>query len=80
MIKGVATRNIWTLQAKARTLFLVENGYTAAEALALVAEEFNIDISNTPSYIKNAGTHVGRFRKEVAKKEKVYDTKAEEGM
>jgi hypothetical protein len=66
-VKGIAThtRNTWTICAKVQILSKIENGHTAAEAISLVAEEIGIDISNTPSYKDKAGTHTGRFRKEI---------------
>lgn len=57
-----STRNIWSVRAKAMALSLILEGKTAAEAIAVVAEQFGIDISETPSYTNNAGSHIGRFR------------------
>jgi hypothetical protein len=67
-VKGTAThtRNTWPVRVKVQVLSKVENGLTAADAINIVADELGIDISNTPSYQSKAGTHIGRFRKEIA--------------
>lgn len=67
-VKGVTThtRNTWSIRVKVQILSKIENGLTAADAISIVADELGIDISNTPSYQSKAGTHVGRFRKEIA--------------
>jgi hypothetical protein len=69
LVQGTATRtkNVWAVRAKVRALALVQGGSTAAQAIAAVAGEFGIDVSATPSYTKNAGSHIGRFRTEVAR-------------
>lgn len=66
-VKGTATRtkNRWPIRAKVQALSLVNSGTDAAEAIATVAAEHGIDISETQSYTKNAGSHIGRFRGDV---------------
>lgn len=69
-VKGTGstrTKNRWSVRAKAMALSLVRQGKTAPEAIAEVAREFDIDISETPSYTKNAGSHIGRFTTELTK-------------
>jgi hypothetical protein len=69
-VKGVATRtkNEWPVRAKVLALSMINNETTAAKVIAEVADKFGIDVSETPSYIKNAGSHIGRFRTEIAKR------------
>ena len=56
----------WSVEVKARVLQLVDlEDMTAPEAVAQAAEEFSIDLSDKPSYTKNAGSHVSRFRNEL---------------
>lgn len=59
------TKTSWPVEAKAQILALVDNGSTAPEAVQQIADDFGIDLADKPSYIKNAGSHVSRFRKEL---------------
>jgi hypothetical protein len=69
-VKGVATRtkNQWSVRAKVEALSMVKDDTTATQVIAAIADSYGIDISETPSYIKNAGSHIGRFRTEIAKR------------
>jgi hypothetical protein len=53
----------WPIEAKIGVLAAVKSGKTAQAAIAEVAMEFEIDLK--PSYTKNAGSHLYRFRKEI---------------
>jgi len=68
-VKGTATRtkNRWPVRAKVQALSLIRSGIAASEAVSSVAAEFDIDISETQSYTKNAGSHIGRFRSDILK-------------
>ena len=68
-VKGTSTRtkNHWSTRAKVHALALVQQGSNAASAIEAVATEFDINISETQSYVKNAGSHIGRFRADVLK-------------
>lgn len=68
-----STRISWDVRAKVRALQLVGQGKTATVAIATVAEEFQYDISGVQSYTTAAGSHIGRFRKEIGKA--ISDTK-----
>ena len=61
------TKISWDVRAKVRALQLVGEGNTATAAIAKVAEEFEYDISEAPSYATAAGSHIGRFRNELKK-------------
>ena len=61
------TKFTWPVEVKARILALVDlEGMSAPDAVQQIADEFDIDLTEKPSYIKNAGSHVSRFRNELA--------------
>ncbi len=69
--KGSSTttrqKTSWSVEVKARVLQLVDiEEMTAPDAVSQAAEEFGIDLTDKPSYTKNAGSHVSRFRNELA--------------
>jgi len=65
-LKGGAkgSKASWPTDAKVKVMVGVKGGKTAQVAIADVATEYGIELK--PSYTKNAGSHLFRFRKEVA--------------
>jgi hypothetical protein len=61
--RGAKSR--WPIEAKARVIQAVDGGTSAVQAIATIATEFGITLK--PSYTKQAGSHVFRFRKELSK-------------
>lgn len=70
-VKGphVQERNVVPFEAKMRALELIEKqNKTAKEALAVIAQEYNLESMKT-SWTRYAGSTISRFRSEVKRKE-----------